>query len=130
MRHVVTALAITFAPAVALAQDAAVEVAEVKGGTVTVHLLDFLTDEERTVLRVVQTNDDARALFVPEGAGFGALAVSPREGLVRDGAPVASAQAVAGLPDIEAARAQAISLCNAARKRGPDCVVVLEVAIK
>lgn len=114
----------------AAAEDVPVEEAEITGGTVTVYLHPFLTDEETTVLRLVQTNDEARALFIPEGKGFAAMALAPREGLVRRGAPVPSAQAVAGLADLETARAQAVEACNAVKRRGPDCVVVLEVATK
>jgi hypothetical protein len=112
----------------AFAQDAAVETTEVEGTVVRLHVHDFLKADELQVLRLVATNADARGVFVPEGEGFAALAVAPREGFVRKGAPVPSATAVAGAETAEAAAAQATEACNGAKKRGPDCVIVLEVA--
>ncbi len=130
MRRALAGLAMLAAGTAVAGEDPQVVAADIDGGTVTVFLQDFLTDEEAALLQLVLSNDEARALFIPEGKGSAAMAVAPKEGLIRKGAPVASAQAVAGLPDIGTARAQALAACNAARKRGPACVVVLEVATK
>ncbi len=126
--RLVLALIAAFTSSAAAAQDVAVETTEVEGTVVRLHVHDFLKKDELEVLRMVATNADARGFFVPEGDGFAALAVAPREGFVRRGQPVPSATAVAGAETAEVAAAQATETCNAARKRGPDCVVVLEVA--
>jgi hypothetical protein len=113
----------------AQAQDAPeTEVTTLGASTVTLHLWDFLSEEELTVLRLVATDTNALALFVPDAAGFSALAASPEDGFIRDGAPVASAIALSGLPDAEAARTAALTDCAAKKAGAADCVVVLEVA--
>ncbi len=112
----------------ATAQDIETEQYQLDGVEVTVLAHTFLSEEEIMTLRLVGQNRDALALFVPEGAGFAALAIAPAEGFVRDGVPVDSAIAIAGLEDIETARASALEACDAARAAGPDCVVALEVA--
>jgi hypothetical protein len=123
-------LALVMTAAAAAAEEVKVETTEAEGVEVKVYTYDFLSKDELTTLRLVATNADARALFVPEGDGFAALAVAPREGFIKGGQPVPSATAVAGLPDAAAAAAQAVDACNKAKSRGPDCVVVLEVAAK
>lgn len=105
-----------------------VEVTQSATAQVTLKLYPFLTEEEVQFLRIMATNDQALAVLVPAGGGFGAMAVAPKEGFVRKGAPVPSATAVAQFPDAVTAAADALAKCNAARKRGPDCLVVLEVA--
>lgn len=137
MRIAALAVAGMLVAGFAAAQEAAevpVETAELGDNVVTIHLHPFLTEEEISLLRLVATNADALALFVPEPGGHAAMAVSPDEGFVRDGAPVASAIAVGQLADSAAARASATEQCNAARqkqrKRDPECVVVLEVVPK
>ncbi|MFN4058605.1 MAG: hypothetical protein ACK4HW_10545 [Roseinatronobacter sp.] len=95
---------------------------------ITLHLHPFLTEEEATILRVVGESPDALALFVPAGNGFGALALAPEDGFIRDGLPVDSAAAVAELPDLAQARDAALAQCNSARSGGAACVVVLEIA--
>jgi hypothetical protein len=77
---------------------------------------------------VVGESPDALALFLPAGEGFGAIALAPADGFIRDGLPVASAAAVAELPDIAQAREAALAQCNTARTGGAACVIVLEVA--
>lgn len=119
---------IGLAASAAVAEEVPVETTEVDGTVVRLHVHGFLKEDELEVLRLVATNADARGVFVPEGAGFAAVAVAPEEGFVRKGQPVPSATAVAGAETPEAAAAQATEACNAARERGPDCVVVLEVA--
>jgi hypothetical protein len=97
---------------------------------VTIYAMNFLTEQEVTTLRLVLTNPQALAVFVPEGAGGGhaALAVSPEDGFIRDGAPVPSATAIAGLDSADAAATAALDACNAVRKGPSGCVVVLQVA--
>lgn len=114
-------------PVTALA-DAPVETFVQGGTTITLHLHPFLNDEEVTILRVVGENPDALSVFVGAAGGFGAMAIAPEEGFVRDGIPVDSAAAVAALPDLDQARAAALTQCNAARQGGSGCVVVLEIA--
>lgn len=137
MRMACGAVAVALWGGLAAAQDAEVvpvETAELGENVVTIHLHPFLTPEEATLLRLVATNAEALALFVPEPGGFAAMAASPVEGVVRNGVPVPSAIAVGQLPDAEAARTSATEQCNAARerqrKRDPECVVVLEVMPK
>ncbi len=96
--------------------------------TVTLYLHPFLTGAELATLRLVATDAQALSLFVPSGTGHAALAVSPREGFVRDGALVASAVAIGGLPDATSARTAALAACDTARRAKAACVVVLEVA--
>jgi hypothetical protein len=113
----------------AAAQDTVkVEVYEQAGLRVQVYVFPFLDETELATLRLVATNAEAQALFLPEGGGHAAMAVAPAEGFIRSGAPVASAVAVGALPDAEAARAKALEGCEAARKKRPACEVVLTVA--
>jgi hypothetical protein len=112
----------------ALAQDVPTEVSTIARQQVTVHLHPFLTEAERTTLRVVATNDQALALFVTKRGRHSAVAVAPGEGLFRESMPVASAFAISDLRDAETARSAALEGCEAARKKGPACVIVLEVA--
>lgn len=111
-----------------LAQEVPAEVQELGKQQVTVHVHPFLSGEELSALRLVATNEQALALFVTRPGRFTAIAVAPGEGFIRDGQPVPSATALSDLPDAETARADATAACNAARTKGPDCVVVLEVA--
>ncbi len=112
----------------ALAQTVPTEVFSLDAVNVTVHLHPFLTEEETTTLRFVGQSPDALALFLPAGTSFGAIALAPDEGFIRDGMPVDSATAVADLPDEAQARDAALLECNAARTGGPACVIVLEIA--
>lgn len=106
-----------------------VETARLGKSQVTVTEYPFLTPDELTTLKLVMTNRQALAIFVPGKADkFSAMAVSPDEGFIREGKPVASAIAVADLPDAEAARQNAVESCDKARgKKSAACVVVLEV---
>jgi hypothetical protein len=110
------------------AQDVPVEVTTLGTSQVTLHLHGFLAEDELTVLRLVAKDTNALALFVPEGEGFAAMAASPDDGFIRDGAPVASAVALSGLADADTAKADALAACEAARKGEAGCVLVLEVA--
>ncbi len=111
----------------AWAGDVPAEVKMLKGQKVTVYVHPFLNAEELKVLRLVQTNKDALKLFVTSASGYSAMAAAPGEGLIRDGGFPPSVLAIGDLPTAEAAAAAALKGCNAARKSGPDCVVVLEV---
>ena len=116
---------------VTAAQDVKTEVAELGGFNITLHQQPFLTETELATLRVVMTNADALALFVPDASkGYAALAVSPDDGFLPDGAPAASAQAIGGLPDAAAAAKDALAACDKLRKGTAACVLVLEIAPK
>lgn len=104
------------------------ETARLGNAEITLKLYDFLTPEELTTLRLVMTNQQALEIFLPSGqGGHAALAVSPDEGFIREGKPVASAVAMAGLPDAETARTEALKACEAARTGAAQCVVALTV---
>ncbi len=126
MKTLMAALLMLIAPAAQAEQ--ATEVTTLGSSTITLTLWEFLTDEELTVLRLVATDANALALFVPDAAGFSALAASPDDGFIRDGVPAASAIALSGLADAEAARTSALAECTAKKAGAADCVVVLEVA--
>jgi hypothetical protein len=117
-------LALLISPAFA---DVAVEKSVNGESSVTLHVQPFLDATELATLRLVATNKDALALFVPSSKGYAALAAAPEEGFVRNGAPVASAVALSDLPDAATASAEALKACNAARTSGADCVLLLEV---
>lgn len=120
-------LALTLA-APAAAQSVPVETATLAGQRITLHLHPFLTDEETAILRAVTTNEQALALFIARPRRHAAMAVAPGEGFVRAGQPVASAFAISDMETAESARATALEGCERARREGPGCVVVLEVA--
>ena len=108
------------------------ERAELGASEVTLYLHDFLTEEELTTLRLVMTNTEALAIFVPAGKtdGFAALAVSPDDGLIRDGKPVPSAVALADFDHPDTAEIEAKKACDAAKKGAAPCVLVLAVGPK
>ena len=116
--------------AVAVAQAIEVEEAVLGDATVRLYLHPFLTPDELTTLRLVMTNEQALALFVPNADGFAALAAAPDEGFVKDGKPVASAIALSDLPGAETASTEALKACNAARTTATECVVLLQVGPK
>ena len=55
------------------------------------------------------------------------MAAAPGDGLVRDGGFPLSVLAIGDLPDAATAAAAALEGCDAKRKGGPDCVIVLAV---
>lgn len=122
-------LAGILAAGMAPAQEVEVETAELDGTLITLHLHPFLKEDEVAMLRMVAASKEALSLFVPEGEGFAALAVSPREGFIRDGVPVPSAQALGGAETAILAAEGAEAECTRLKKRGPDCVTILEVAV-
>jgi hypothetical protein len=111
-----------------IAQTVPVETSTLGTSAITLHLHPFLTEEELTTLRLVMTNEQALAIFVPGTLGHAALAVSPDDGFIRVGAPMGSATAVADLPDAEAAATAALAGCDAAKQGEAPCVLVLEIA--
>ena len=116
---------------VAAAEADKTETGELGASSITLHLQPFLTEAELATLRVVMTNPDALAIFVPDSSkGFAALAVSPDDGFLPEGAPAASAQAIGGLPDAAAAAKDALAACDKLRKGEAACVLVLEIAPK
>ena len=130
MKRFATGLAVLAAAGVAHAADVPVETAENGAHAVTLHLHAFLSPEELATLRLVMSNEQALAIFVPAKDGFAAMAVSPDDGFIRDGKPVPSAMALAGIETAEAASAEAIKACDAARKGKAPCVLVLAVGPK
>ena len=94
--------------------------------SVTLHLHPFLQGQELEVLRQLGANEDAMLTFIGSADSYGAIAVSPRQGFFRNGAPVPSALPISQLPDAETARRAAIDACSNAA--GGRCVVLLEAA--
>lgn len=125
----ITILSLGLLAGAAHSQTAPVETAKLGKSQVTLTAHSFLTPEELQTLRLVMTNKQALSVFLPgKPANFSALAVSPSEGFIRGGKPVASATAVADLPDAATAQMNAIQGCDKARaKASAPCVVVLEV---
>jgi len=121
---------VAFGATAAFAGDVPVEQASLGEARITLHVHEFLQDDELAALRLVLVNSDALALFVPKSDGYAAMAVSPDDGFIRDGALVKSAMALADLPDAATASAEAVKACEALRKGTAACVVVLEVAPK
>lgn len=123
--------ALALAGSAAFAQNVTVEEAKLGKSVVKLHVQPFLTAEELMTLRLVQSNEQALQVFLGagEGAGkgFAAMAVNPDEGFIRDGKPVKSAFALAGLASANEAAKAAIDGCQAAAKAKAHCVLVLEV---
>ena len=112
----------------AMADVPPAETAVIGGAKVTIYAMEFLSEEEVSTLRLVLTAPEALALFVPEGGGHAALAVSPEDGFIREGALVKSSSAIAGMETADKAAEAALTACDGARKGKVPCVVVLEVA--
>lgn len=121
------AIACVLAAGAAFAAGVPMETAVVGKSAVTLYLHDFLTDEEKATLRLVLSNEQALAIFVPENKGFAAMAASPDDGFIRNGKPVASAVALAGLPDAATAETEALKACEAAKTGRAPCVTVLQI---
>lgn len=128
MRHVAVCIGFALFAVSPVAAEVALDVKSLGNQQVTLHLHEFLTPEENATLQMVATNDEALKLFVTRPGRHAAMAVSPGEGFIRDGKPVASAIALSDLADAETARRDVLAACDAARAKGPDCVVVMEVA--
>lgn len=122
------AIAFAVAGSAVGAETVPVEEAVLGKSTVRLYVHPFLAADELATLRLVMTNEQALALFVPNAAGHAALAAAPKEGVIREGQPVASAIALADMPDPAAAAKAASAACDAARKSDQPCVVVLEIA--
>lgn len=91
-------------------------------------LPDALSAEDRSMLEIIAATPDVLATMLDTAAGHAAIALAPGEGMIQDGVPPASATALGGLPNAESARREALQRCEEARRGGPACVVVLEVA--
>ena len=115
-----------------LAGAVAFEEAVLGTSRVKLYLHPFLQEDELATLRLVMTNEQALAIFVPQDkaaqGGFAALAASPDDGFVRGGKPAASAAALAGFADSAAAEEAAVKACDALRTGAAPCLVVLTVA--
>lgn len=132
MSRVAAVMLLSFGSALGVAQAAEIKAEVSTNGTaqVRVFLQEFLTAEELATLRVVASNAQALELFVKSNKGFAAMAASPAEGVIRNGKPVASAIAIADLPDQATAHQEALKACNAAKKSAGNCVIVLDVSPK
>lgn len=129
MRPALTVAMLALCAALPLsAQPVPRETSTLAGQQITLHVHPFLTAEDLTLLRLVATNEQALAVFITRSGQHAALAVAPAEGFVRGGQPVASAAALSDLPSPETARTAALEVCERARRSGPACVVILEVA--
>lgn len=126
MRRLLPAALLALAALPALA-EVPTEVSTLEGSQIVFHVHPFLDETELATLRLVAMNAQALALFVPSTKGYAAIALSPDEGFMDGAQPVASAAAVADLPDAETAAARALEMCNAARKGATECVVVMEI---
>ncbi len=104
------------------------QVREADGVRITIYRHAFIRPDELAILDAIAANPEARAMLLGPAGDFAALALAPNDGLMQGGGVAASAQAVAQLPDLASARNRALELCDAARRGGDSCVVVLEVA--
>jgi hypothetical protein len=114
----------------AVAEDVKLETADLGASRITLHVQPFLTEADLATLRLVMTNKDALKLFVTSDKGYAALAVSPEDGFMKDGALVASVVALADLADAETAAKEVIAACDKAKVGKEPCVLVLEVGPK
>lgn len=105
------------------------EVSKLQGAKVTLHVYPFLKPDELKTLRLVATNAQALAVFVPgDKSHYSALALAPDDGFMKDGAPVDTAVALSDFADAATASAAAQKACDDKRgKKGKACVIVLEV---
>lgn len=126
MRFTLVAALVLGMTGLARAEEVPVEVSTLAGQQITLHVYPFLTETDLKTLRLVATNKQALQLFIT-GAGFSAIAVAPNEGFVPGGAPAPSAVAIGGFADAVTAQKAAVKACDAKRKGGKACVVVLEV---
>jgi hypothetical protein len=126
------ALALALLVSPAFAEEAQVETSEIAASVVTFHKLPTLDDQEVQILRTVATNEQALQLFVPDASkGFAAIAISPSEGFLDEGAPVKSAIALSGFASAEQAAKASLAACDAARAPEAEaCTLVLEIAPK
>jgi hypothetical protein len=128
MRFVLGAvMALVAGVGVSVGVGVATEVATLKGKKITLHIHPFLNEMDLTTLRLVKTNKDALKLFVTSSGGYAAMAAAPSEGFIVNGTFAPSVLAIGELPDAATAQAAALEGCEARRKGGKPCVVVLEV---
>jgi len=96
--------------------------------SVTLHVHPFLTEADLGILRMIAASPDALALFMPDTAGYSAMAASPDDGFLQSDQPAASVSALGGLPDAATAAQNAMAACQKASKSTKSCVLLLEVA--
>jgi hypothetical protein len=123
-------LAFVVMASAAVAEDVKVETADLGASKITLHLQPFLTEADLATLRLVMTNEDALKLFVTSDKGYAALAVSPEDGFMVDGALVPSVIALADLVDADTAAKAVLAACDKAKLGKEPCVLVLEVGPK
>lgn len=128
MRYIYPSIVLAAALANSAMAEVVTETSKVGDFNVTLHLHDFLNEDDLVTLRLVAKDKNALALFVPAGGGFAALAASPEDGFTKDGVPATSASALSGLEDAASAATQAIEACQTASKAKAACVILLEVA--
>lgn len=121
------ALSLTSLPARA---QTAQEVTTLGTHIITITLHPFLSDEDLTVLRFIASAPEALALFITSNDGHAAIAVSPDEGFVKDGAPTAGVGALGGLPDAETAARDAVAACQKSATTPTPCQVILQISPK
>lgn len=115
---------------VAMAGDVPVEVSKLGGSQIKLHIYPFLNAQDLKTLRLVATNKQALAIFVPSNDKklYAAMALAPDDGFLKDGAPAETAIAISNFADAAAAAKQTAATCDAKRnKKGKPCVIVLEV---
>lgn len=111
------------------AGDVPTEVNKLQGAQITLHVYPFLKPDELKTLRLVSTNAQALAIFVPgDKKHYSAMALAPDDGFLKDGTPVDTAVALSDFADPATASAAAKKACDDKRaKKGKACVIVLEV---
>lgn len=112
----------------AAAQAAEVQKARLGDRDITLTLHSFMTVEERQTLSLALSSAEVLAIFVAGQEGYGALAVSPDDGFIRNGQISPSAIALAGLPDAKTAAKEAVAACESKTKGQSPCVLALEIA--
>jgi len=113
---------------VAAPAQVAREVTNLDQFSVTLHVQPFLSESDLEILRMIATSPEALALFMPDTAGFSAMAASPEDGFLQADQPAASVTALGGLPDAATAASDAIAGCQKTSKSATSGVLLLEVA--
>ena len=111
---------------IAAADMPPMEWAAVGEAVILVYPLAFVTEDEAKLLRGFLTDAEPLARLMPLD-GFGAVAMSPDDGLWREGGWVGSVTPVGGMAGAGDAAEGALAGCNARRTGQAGCVVVVEV---
>jgi hypothetical protein len=123
------ALALGLLAGAARADLPPLETADLGDVGVSIWTYNFPDADEADLLRMLMNTPSALQGWMPI-SGHGALAVAPEEGLWRAEGRVGSAVAVGGMGSAETAAAAARAACDALRRTGQGCIVVLQVAPK